>query len=92
MTFMTASKCAWRAIYVYRGSRHAVGEKLMYVGLDPNLSGGPVIFGAIGRKEFKLRLPFVSWRYPMGRVRLVVYKLQQRFLHGLDGRYGWWKN
>lgn len=96
-----ATGCAWRAVYVSvrsewdAGVQRPVYRQVFRLGIDPTASV-PNVFGAIGfEKVIRGRLPFVSWRfpipriryrYPMGKVRSVLYRWQQAALFRLDGR------
>lgn len=97
MKYATAGRCAWRAVYLT-----TAGGSRLHLGIDPTASV-PNIFGAIeppfrrgqaNRRPFAFRvaLPVLSWRraYALRRLgALAIYRLQQRILLGLDGRFGW---
>jgi len=103
MTILFSEKSAWRAVYVYRGTAGHLGAQVLHLGLDPSRDGGPSVFGALflaprrpgllGRvlnPKVRFTVPHVRWSLAArSRVALAVYRVQQRLLHGLDGRYGW---
>lgn len=81
----------------YSGFRE---HKIFHLGIDPNTIGpGPTLFGGffpLPRRrgfDFRVKLPHISWTMVMrsnyNERLLKLYKLQQTFLHNLDGRYGW---
>ncbi|HEX8556711.1 MAG TPA: hypothetical protein VF668_01340 [Pyrinomonadaceae bacterium] len=39
--------------------------------------------------NWRVRLPYLRWRSDAGSVRRFFYAKQQKFLRGMDGRYGW---
>ena len=85
----SAQGCAWRARYVYAFSR----VPRFYIGIDP-MNYKPNIFGGwfVHRNmqgKFRFRLPTIRWKYPCGRFWLMAYKVNARFWHNMDGRWGW---
>ena len=84
-----AKRCAWRAVYIYGFSR----VPRLFIGIDPDRNK-PTVFGGwfLHRNKqgtFRFRLPTIRWKYPHGRFWLMAYKVNARFWHGMDGRYGW---
>ncbi len=84
LKIMAATKCAWRARYLYINDR-----KVAYIGIDPNEGVNPQMFGGIIGKTFRFRLPSLSWKYPCSSIRTAAYKAVRTFWHNMDGRYGW---
>lgn len=77
-----AERCAWRAVYVYQGTR-----QLGHIGIDPRGSSGPEVFVSLGRRHLRFTLPHLRWRYPHGRVWSWAYGLQGRILLRIDSRF-----
>lgn len=94
---VTAKRCAWRAAYIHVGPMNRDGfrsRQVAHLGIDPMCStDAPELFGRLGSWHFRTRLPRISWifvvRSGYSPVVMKLYKLQQSFWHGLDGRYGW---
>ena len=96
MEITKATGCAWRGVYI--DDDH--GRQLARAIVDPNGGVRPTLTlaVAIGRDEHRNRLhprlaavriplPYVGWRYPMGRIRRACYRISQRFWRGIDGRH-----
>src|ERR1700677_3891769 len=79
-----ATGCAWRARYLYLD-----GKKIAYIGVDPNRDTAPQLFGGVAGRNFRFKLPYVSFRNTSSPLYLRAYKMSQAFWHGVDGRYGW---
>lgn len=83
-----ADGCAWRAAYLYAGSR-----QIAHVGIDPTCGPGPQLFGSIGRRSCRATIPHLSWRavtranHP---IVLKLYQAQEAIRFRLDGRYRRW--
>ena len=96
-TTKRATGCAWRAVYLYRGTPSLSSPPpLLYLGIDPTYPRGPRLFGGyhmsrrrLGRFSFSVTLPHLTWGL-VWRLRpwlYPLYRAQQRLLHRLDGRY-----
>ena len=92
MTTLQATGCAWRAVYLYRGTPTLSNPPRLYLGTDPSAERGPQLFGGyhLSRRHqgrFHVTLPHISWgTAARWRWLLPLYRAQQRLLDRLDGR------
>ena len=83
LTWKFATGSAWRAIYLSWNDRQRA-----HIGIDPNTHDGASVFGSlpwIG--SWRVYLPVVRFAFPMSRTRSFFYRLQNRVLAKIDGRY-----
>lgn len=75
-----------RGLYVCRSS----GRQLCRYTIDPKARHGmryPVLSLGLGRRSWRLPLPFVSYRTGQGRLRLVAWRISERFWRWFDAKY-----
>jgi hypothetical protein len=95
LTVQFAERCAWRAFYVSRRTGDGYRLQFLHMGIDPVVGPGPAFFGSVSNPwnargwsySWRIGLPYVRWRYPAGRVRMLAYRVSARFWHSLDGRF-----
>jgi hypothetical protein len=84
-----AEHCAARAAYLYAGAR-----QIAHVGIDPTFEHGPQLFGAVGRRSYRVTVPHLSWRAVMRAnyhpIVLKLYQAQESIRFRLDWRYRRW--
>lgn len=90
---------AWRALYFY-----VAGRQVLHFGVSPDSGVKPTFFGGVslgpyevrGRRwngkslNWRIQLPVIRWRYATrSKALMAAYRVQSRFWHQMDGRYGW---